>query len=455
MGLETEYGVSCDVAMNADTAAGAICRSEAIPPCEFHNNSGARIYKDVGSHPEYCTPECDSNDIDELVAHVEAGHIYVARRATKFERTFKEQRAQEDGPMPQIPLNLYINNVCDVGGYNYEQSTFGAHENYQVETAKTLESFASPLIPYLVTRQLILGAGRQVRSYSGLEYELAQRSGFIQCVFSSASTQGRPIVNTRDERHSRTPGLKRLHLIVGDNCFTPEQTGLKFATMHGMLSLLEERRLKWVALCNPVQAIKAISQNPLYKVDLVGRKRPRTAREIQETYFDQLWQLVDSDSEWDSLRPWVARWGYHLDKLKLSLAAVATDFRWENLARPHLGELNWATKQVLLFDYQARKPTMSMGQLQGLELSMHQITGHRPVRQVILDRYSDQAQRLPAIQRALENPPATTRAFVRIWAWRHGFSATNWGIISARIGATSHTVYLDDTLDSEIPQILL
>src|SRR5438067_8343847 len=76
-GLENEYGVTCTFRgqrrLSPDEVARYLFRrvvSWGRSSNVFLKN-GARLYLDVGSHPEYATPECD--DLIDLVAHDKAG----------------------------------------------------------------------------------------------------------------------------------------------------------------------------------------------------------------------------------------------------------------------------------------------------------------------------------------------------------------------------------------------
>ena len=76
-GLENEYGVTCTLRgqrrLSPDEVARYLFRrvvSWGRSSNVFLEN-GARLYLDVGSHPEYATPECDY--IAELVVHDKAG----------------------------------------------------------------------------------------------------------------------------------------------------------------------------------------------------------------------------------------------------------------------------------------------------------------------------------------------------------------------------------------------
>ena len=77
-GLENEYGVTCTFRgqrrLSPDEVARYLFRrvvSWGRSSNVFLRN-GARLYLDVGSHPEYATPECDS--LIDLVTHDKAGN---------------------------------------------------------------------------------------------------------------------------------------------------------------------------------------------------------------------------------------------------------------------------------------------------------------------------------------------------------------------------------------------
>ena len=76
-GLENEYGVTCTFRGQRRLSPDEVARYLFRRVVHWGRSSnvflenGARLYLDVGSHPEYATPECD--DVEELVAHDKAG----------------------------------------------------------------------------------------------------------------------------------------------------------------------------------------------------------------------------------------------------------------------------------------------------------------------------------------------------------------------------------------------
>src|SRR4051794_10964326 len=76
-GIENEYGVTCTFKGQRRLSPDEVARYLFRKVVSWGRSSnvflrnGARLYLDVGSHPEYATPECD--DVAELVAHDKAG----------------------------------------------------------------------------------------------------------------------------------------------------------------------------------------------------------------------------------------------------------------------------------------------------------------------------------------------------------------------------------------------
>ena len=120
-GLENEYGVTCTLRgqrrLSPDEVARYLFRrvvSWGRSSNVFLQN-GARLYLDVGSHPEYATPECDS--IYDLVVHDKAGERILEQLLASA-----EQRLREEGIRGVI--YLFKNNTDSAG------NSYGCHENY-------------------------------------------------------------------------------------------------------------------------------------------------------------------------------------------------------------------------------------------------------------------------------------------------------------------------------------
>ena len=253
-GLENEYGVTCTLRgqrrLSPDEVARYLFRrvvSWGRSSNVFLEN-GARLYLDVGSHPEYATPECDS--IEDLVAHDKAGE-----RILESLLSSAEQRLREEGIRGIV--YLFKNNTDSAG------NSYGCHENYLTSRRDDFGHYAEVLIPFFVSRQIYAGAGKVLNTARGATYCISQRAEHIWEGVSSATTRSRPIINTRDEPHADAERFRRLHVIVGDSNMSEYATFLKMGTTSILLRMLEDPGvvLRDMTLDNPIRAIREISHD--------------------------------------------------------------------------------------------------------------------------------------------------------------------------------------------------
>src|SRR5947207_9190160 len=258
-GLENEYGVTCTFRgqrrLSPDEVARYLFRrvvSWGRSSNVFLGN-GARLYLDVGSHPEYSTPECDS--VVDLVVHDKAGERILEGLLVDAERRLREEGIAGD-------IYLFKNNTDSAG------NSYGCHENYLVGRHGEFGRLADILIPFLVTRQVICGAGKVLQTPRGAVYCVSQRAEHIWESVSSATTRSRPIINTRDEPHADAERFRRLHVIVGDSNMSETTTLLKIGSTDLVLRMIEaDAIMADMALDNPVRSIREVSH------DMTGRSQ--------------------------------------------------------------------------------------------------------------------------------------------------------------------------------------
>src|ERR671930_1480062 len=289
-GLENEYGVTCTFRgqrrLSPDEVARYLFRrvvSWGRSSNVFLRN-GARLYLDVGSHPEYATPECD--DLIDLVVHDKAGERILEGLLVDAERRLHEEGITGD-------IYLFKNNTDSAG------NSYGCHENYLVARHGEFSRLADILIPFLVTRQLLCGAGKVLQTPRGAVYCVSQRAEDIREGVSSATTRSRPIINTRDEPHADAERFRRLHVIVGDSNMSEWTMLLKIGITDMVLRMVEENSvMRDLTLENPIRAIREISH------DITCRKKVRLANgrelsaiEIQTEYFERTARFVERRGE--------------------------------------------------------------------------------------------------------------------------------------------------------------
>ncbi|GAA0688307.1 Pup--protein ligase [Kitasatospora atroaurantiaca] len=396
-GLENEYGVTCTFRgqrrLSPDEVARYLFRrvvSWGRSSNVFLRN-GARLYLDVGSHPEYATPECD--DVTELVTHDKAGERILEGLLVDAERRLHEEGIAGD-------VYLFKNNTDSAG------NSYGCHENYLVARHGEFSRLADVLIPFLVTRQLICGAGKVLQTPRGAVYCVSQRAEHIWEGVSSATTRSRPIINTRDEPHADAERYRRLHVIVGDSNMSETTTLLKVGATDLVLRLIEAGVvMRDLTLENPIRAIREVSH------DLTGTHQVRLANgreasalDIQEEYFTKALDFADRKGINTGT---VAR---VLDLWGRTLEAVRT----EDLARVST-EIDWIMKYKLIERYREKhQMSMSNPRIAQIDLAYHDI--HRRRGLFYLLQNKGQAARVTTDLKTFEAksvPPQTTRARLR------------------------------------------
>ena len=94
-GIETEYGVTCTLRGQRRLSPDEVARYLFRKVVSWGRSSnvflenGARLYLDVGSHPEYATPECDS--IYDCTVHDKAGERKLEELLIGAEQRLKEE----------------------------------------------------------------------------------------------------------------------------------------------------------------------------------------------------------------------------------------------------------------------------------------------------------------------------------------------------------------------------
>ncbi|GHE82430.1 Pup--protein ligase [Amycolatopsis deserti] len=395
-GIETEFGVTCTFhgqrRLSPDEVARYLFRrvvSWGRSSNVFLSN-GSRLYLDVGSHPEYATAECD--DLVQLVTHDKAGERILEDLLVDAERRLADEGIGGD-------IFLFKNNTDSAG------NSYGCHENYLVTRAGEFSRIADVLLPFLVTRQLICGAGKVLQTPRGAVYCLSQRAEHIWEGVSSATTRSRPIINTRDEPHADAERYRRLHVIVGDSNMAEPTTLLKIGTANLVLEMIEQGvQFRDFTLDNPIRAIREISH------DLTGRRpvrlaggREASALDIQREYYGRAVQHVQANDSGPTAQRVVELWGRALD------AVEQQDFGKIDT------EIDWAIKHRLVERYRAKHNLdLSSPRVAQLDLAYHDIRRGRGLfdllqRKGLVRRITDDGE----IELAKDTPPQTTRAKLR------------------------------------------
>lgn len=394
-GLENEYGVTCTLRgqrrLSPDEVARYLFRrvvSWGRSSNVFLEN-GARLYLDVGSHPEYATPECD--DLYDVVAHDKAGE-----RILEGLVQGAEERLEEEGIRGEI--FVFKNNTDSAG------NSYGCHENYLVSRHKDFHRTVDVLIPFLVTRQIFLGAGKLTQTPRGTTYSISQRADHIWEGVSSATTRSRPIINTRDEPHADAERYRRLHVIAGDSNMSEYATFVKVGTMVALLQMIEKDVVfRDLGLENPIRAIREIAHDPTCrrKIRLMNG-RELSALDIQWEYLDRAMRFARSPGFPVQVKAAVDRWESLLTGLEKDPMTLDR-------------EVDWVAKYRLLERYQHRRGLqLSDPRLAMMDLSYHDVNRERGLFYLMQDKgMMDRVVGDENIANAVRRPPQTTRAKLR------------------------------------------
>lgn len=450
IGLETEYGLTCAASdggtppMDAEEAAQYLFH-DVVAHTRSTNTflpNGARLYLDIGAHPEYASAECDQ--LTDLLANDRAGDLIFAQMARHA-----TERIQAQGIGGE--LHLFKNNVDSAG------NSYGCHENYLVRRRRDFRERIESLVPFFVTRQILVGAGHLRRTSDSVVYEISQRAEHMWDAVSSASTRSRPMINTRDEPHGDAELYRRMHVIVGDSTMSEPTTLLKVGSTEALLNVIEDGgRLPRFELAEPMAAIRAVSQDTSgrAKVELADGGSV-SALDIQEAIYDYVnsyYAKTGWDANLDPVRSYMFDlWARTLQALRSGdHGAVST-------------EIDWIAKRALLERYCER---LSVGfddpRIARLDLAWHDVTdaGLRAKLEVtgglrvVLD---------PALSaQAMGIPPQTTRAklrgdFVAVAQDARRDYMADWSNLRIMTEAGSRTVTLKDpfaSVDERVDELI-
>lgn len=392
-GVETEYGVAAFKDGRQIANPEEVARTMFRPLVQEYGATNvflpnaSRLYLDVGSHPEIATPECD-NPL-QLVAYDRAGDYIL-----------KEMAAQAAPLLDNARLYIFRNNVDSEG------NSYGCHENYLVGRNTVLKTLGEKFLPFLITRQLICGAGKiyvpylgSASSHFGPSFCLSQRADHVWDAVSSATTRSRPIINTRDEPHADSQKYRRLHVIVGDSNVAQPTLLLKIASTQLVLEMIEAGYdLPDYSLLEPLESIRLLSRDITGRVELpLASGGSCSALKIAHSYYEaaQAWyaQRPIHDPAFDQA----------LDLWGRTLHAIDTG----NL-KPVSTEIDWVIKKTLFERYDYEITDMRLRQL---DLNYHDICSFIPMleKKGVIRRLISEEE----CRKAMSDAPESTRAHIR------------------------------------------
>lgn len=357
----------------------------------WHTNGGC-TYLDCGL-PEHATPECAS--VRDALRYTKAGEMLVAK-------VF-------DALMTENGKLLLFKNNAGVDEYGHVYGQFGCHENYAIYTAEVTNRqsrAAFYLIPFLITRQIMDGAGWWT---SDTTFLFSVRALGIRNEFGGCSTDNRPLIHFKAT--ADTGDQRRLHIIMGDANILEFATYLKIGTTALIINLLENDAMPdIICSANGAEIIQAISArdalDPIVPID----NDQFSAFDIQVRYCEAARkQLSDATFECQELEAELKHIAQMWEQTLNAIYRRDSPWMW--------GRLDWATKRFIgEREIKRRKPKDTHETfllLKDIDILYHEITD-RTFQNAVNGAWSD--RRLVSdreILDATEHPPCHTRAQCR------------------------------------------
>lgn len=373
-GIETEFGIRYIPKGLGPLAPEEAARKLFKPVVDTWRSSnvflpnGGRLYLDVGSHPEYATAETAS--VRDALIQDKAGEYLLNDLVNQAEDSLEAEGF--DGH-----IFLFKNNVDSAG------NSFGSHENYMLERKVEFSRLVRSLIPFLITRQIVVGAGkvhpagppqwggRPLGPEGQPSFSFSQRADYIWEGSSTATTRARPIINTRDEPHADASLYRRMHVINGDSNMSQATTLLKLGATDLVLRMLEDYYpLENFEIKDTATALRVISH------DLTGTAtfpladgREANALTLQRHYQAAATRYIDEKGAHHEDVPYILDlWGRALDAVESGDTSQIDT------------EIDWAIKKKLLDTYIARGASgYDDPKIQQLDLAYHDIDPTRGV----------------------------------------------------------------------------
>lgn len=348
-------------------------------------SNGARLYVDH-AHPEYSSPEVTTPRDAALWDKAGDAVVLAAVRYIAAAPGFS-------------PVNLYKNNTDSKG------ASYGSHENYLVPRSVPFTDLVRGLVPFFVSRQVIVGSGRVGIGTSNQRqgYQLSQRADFFEAEVGLETTIRRPIVNTRDEPHAVAEKYRRLHVIIGDANLSEVSTLLKVGTTSIVLSMIEAGSAPQVELRDPVGALQAISHDPtLQRLVELKDGRMVSGLDLQEIYLEAAARHCRSSGTDPETEDILTRWTSLVGTLKRDPMEAAAS-------------VDWVAKLKLLQAYRTRDSLawsdarLHLVDLQYSDIRPEKGLYHRLAARGQMERILTDAE----IARAVIEPPDDTRAYFR------------------------------------------
>jgi Pup amidohydrolase len=383
--------------------------------------NGARFYVDH-AHPEYSSPET-SNPRDAVIWD-KAGERILEVAAARAATLVPGSHLGPGEPVRPARILITKNNTDGKG------AAYGMHENYIVDRGLPFSELVRHLIPFFVSRQVMVGAGRIGNEFDldDVPYQISQRADFFEVEVGLETTLKRPIVNTRDEPHADPDRFRRLHVIIGDANMSEICTYLKLGSTALVLSMIEDSELpEPPTLAQPVKALHAVSH------DLTCRRPIMLKDGRTMSPLALQWYYLEHAKQYCKERE-APPWGTDvLGVWERVLNGLEEDPMTLN------GVVDWVTKYRLMRRYVERDGlSWDADKLKLIDVQYHDVRQDKGIyNRLVADGRCELLVGEHEARQAMTNPPRDTRAYFRgrcLEKYRDSVAAAGWDSIIFDVG---------------------
>lgn len=271
--------------------SNAICSKLSRRNDGFLRN-GSRIYICTGGHLEIATPEC--RDAFEVLKYDKAAELYMQIGVENANERYREKLQKRGKSLAYIQCwkaNVEID----------KRYSRGTHESYMVDR-KDFVDREHLLIPFLVLRKILFGAGGYVADKEGIKYVISPKAMVSRRVFTESPSQW-PILSTRDEPLS-TRDTYRVHVTSGEGVRSEVTRLLCNAITSYVIDAIESEKITHVEeIWNPLQTFKDISENTGgdWRIKLTNGRTESAIDYLTSNYLEAIEELFEERevSYWD------------------------------------------------------------------------------------------------------------------------------------------------------------
>ena len=302
----------------------------------YLTNNAARLYLD-GKHAEISSPTC-LNPYMLLVWN---------RACYKFVDELRKKHEAEGRFYTVFRNNVAINEdrpyaARRTTGARPPRASYGSHLNMGFPREIPEEELIRKAIPFFTSLGPIGGAGKVHSDFPGVDvnFQITQRSDFIERDIGGNTVQHRAIFDVRDEPHADATKHRRVHIIPFDSNMLELPEYLKAGLISIHFKMIQDGKMDdRFEMDNPVGELHRISWDTSlnHRVWLLNQRKSRNIIDLLWDYYELFYDYVEKNHSTDAiLSDVVLRFGQVLELLS------KRDF-------PELyGKLDWVTKMLLL-----------------------------------------------------------------------------------------------------------